>query len=130
VTRKIDARPITGFGLADEIRWGMPWVQVPAGNTPFSHNGYLWLAWKLGIPAAVLLVLLVMWGVAARVRTALPPLDSYVRHGAQAALLAMLIINVLFPAFRQISATSMFGVLLALCFMPGAAADARHRAPG
>lgn len=124
VIRKIEAEPFKGWALADEIRWGMPWVQVPAGNTPFAHNGYLWLAWKLGIPATALLVLLAAWGVAARQRPRLPPVALRVRQGAQAALLAMLIINVLFPAFRQISATSLFGVLLALCFMRDAAHDA------
>lgn len=129
VTRKIEAEPLLGWALADEIRWGMPWVQVPAGNTPFAHNGYLWLAWKLGIPAAALLVLLVAWAVVARQRSALPPLAAQVRHGAQAGLLAMLIINVMFPAFRQISATSMFGVLLALSFMPRGASPAARPQP-
>ena len=106
----------------------MPWVDVPAGNTPFSHNGYLWLTWKLGLPGAILLALVVAWAVAARAPAGLSPLALHVRHGAQAALLAMLIINVLFPAFRQISATSMFGVLIALCFAPGASAAAADRA--
>lgn len=128
VVRKIEVAPLMGSALADEIRWGMPWVQVPAGNTPFSHNGYLWLAWKLGIPAAMLLVLLVAWAVIAQQRSALPPLTARVRHGAQAALLAMLIINVMFPAFRQISATAVFGVLLALSFMPAGSSAASLQA--
>jgi hypothetical protein len=113
--RKIDDRPVEGWGLGDDIVWGMPWANVPAEATPFAHNGYLWLAWKLGVVGALLLVLLMAWSVIARGPPDLTPLERAVRHGAQAGMLVMLIVTVTFPSVRELSITSALGMLVALC---------------
>ena len=125
VVRRIEEAPFAGSGLADEVRWGMPWLQVPAGNTPFSHNAYLWLVWKLGIPATVLIVGLVAWGVVCRAPRRTTPLVAHLRYGAQASLLMLLIVAFMFPSFSQLAVTPMLGVLLALCFLPSSVTVAR-----
>ena len=81
VMREIRAHPLVGSGLAATIFWGQPWAQVPAKSYAFSHNGYAWLAWKLGIPAAALLVLLILGAIALRA----PPGDARSRAGSAAA---------------------------------------------
>jgi hypothetical protein len=85
----------------------------------YSHVGYLWLAWKLGIPAAVLLVLLML--AAALWRGPPPgaePLVSSVRAGCQAALFAALVISVSFPVFNSLQASCAVGLLLAFAALP------------
>ena len=66
VLERIHAEPLAGSGLAATIFWGRPWAQQPPKPYGFAHNGYLWLAWKIGIPAASLLVLLMALGVVLR----------------------------------------------------------------
>ena len=58
VLHDIAAHPVTGSGLGATIFWGQPWAQVPPKTQTFSHDGYLWLAWKVGVPAAALLTLI------------------------------------------------------------------------
>lgn len=114
---KIQERPWTGWGLGDEVRWGLPWLDVPPKNEAFLHNGYLWMAWKIGLPATALLVALILWAIVARGPTGVRPLVARIRHGAQATLLAMLAVAVTFPTFRVLVITPTLGVLLALCLM-------------
>ena len=103
VMSAIEGRALTGSGLGATIVWGRAYEGVPPTVESFAHNGYLWLAWKLGIPAAALLVLL--FGAVVLLRG--PP-------GAQAALLLLLIASVTFPAFNALGITASMGVLLAL----------------
>jgi O-antigen/teichoic acid export membrane protein len=103
VMSAIEGRTLTGSGLGATIVWGRAYEGVRPTVESFAHNGYLWLAWKLGIPAAALLVLLL--GAAALLRG--PP-------GAQAALLLLLVASVTFPAFNALGITASMGVLLAL----------------
>jgi hypothetical protein len=124
---KIDDRPVQGWGLGDDIVWGMPWANVSAKATPFAHNGYLWLAWKLGVPAALLLALLMAWSVIARGPPDLEKQERAVRHGAQAGMLVMLIVSVTFPSVRELSITSALGVLVALCLATPRVGAARPR---
>jgi O-Antigen ligase len=124
---KIDERPVEGWGLGDDIVWGMPWVDVSAKATPFAHNGYLWLAWKLGVVGALLLVLLMAWSVIARGPPDLTARERAVRHGAQAGMLVMLIVTVTFPSVRELSITSALGVLIALCVAVPRQATAQAR---
>ncbi|HVL96438.1 MAG TPA: O-antigen ligase family protein [Solirubrobacteraceae bacterium] len=109
--------PLGGSGLGAQVEFGWPWLQVEPRPTPYTHNGYLWLAWKLGIPAALLLVLLAVWAIAARGSPDLSPLHQRVRHGAQAGLLLSLTVSLTFPAFRAMAITTTLGILLALSFM-------------
>jgi hypothetical protein len=118
---------LVGWGLADQIYYGLPWLQTPPHAEYFAHNGYLWLAWKIGIPAALALFLVIVWAVAARPPPTLDPLHRAVRLGAQASLIVMLIVSITFPSFSALNITAVGGVLLAICFTLPAAT--RGRAP-
>jgi len=121
VIDKIHAHPVVGWGLADEIFYGLPWLQTPPSAESFAHNGYLWLSWKLGIPAALLLFAAIGWAIAARPPPGLDPLARAVRLGAQASLLLMAVISITFPSFSALNITAVSGVLLAMCLaMPAA----------
>ena len=117
VIEEIAARPFTGSGLAATIHWGRPWEGVRATSRVYSHNGYLWLTWKVGLIGAALLLALVLWGALARGSPASDPLVKAVRDGAQAALLAMLLVSITFPAFNSLSAAPTIGLLLAMAFL-------------
>lgn len=127
VASRIREAPFAGWGLGAQVSYGYPWLSTPAQSTPYTHNGYLWLAWKLGIPGALLLLLLLGWAVAARRPPDLTPLLARVRHGAQAGLLVTLTVSLMFPAFRALAITTTLGVLVALSLIhPRAPSDA-HR---
>jgi O-antigen ligase len=115
VAAKIEEHPVVGSGLADTIWWGRPYAGVPPESYAFSHNGYLWLAWKLGIPLTALLVLLVMLAVFWRGPPGEDRLFKAVRAGCQGGLLALLVINVTWPAFRILSITPVIGLFVAIC---------------
>ena len=126
VVDKIKAHPVVGSGLGDKVFYGLPWLRVPPSTESFVHNGYLWLGWKLGVPAALLLLAVIAWGIAARPPPAIDPLHRAVRLGAQAALLVMVVVSITFPAFCALNITAVGGVLLALCLGP---AGARTHSP-
>jgi O-antigen ligase len=109
VMSAIEGRTLTGSGLGATIVWGRAYEGVRPTVESFAHNGYLWLTWKLGVPAAALLVLLLCAAVLLRG----PPVP--LRAGAQAALLLLLVASVTFPAFNALGITASMGVLLALC---------------
>jgi O-antigen/teichoic acid export membrane protein len=109
VMGEIERHPLAGAGLGATILWGRAYEGVRPTTESFAHNGYLWLAWKLGAPAAALLVLLL--GAAVLLRG--PP--DAMRLGAQASLLLLLVASVTFPAFNTLGITATMGVLLALC---------------
>jgi O-antigen ligase len=119
VVDKIQAQPFLGWGLADEIYYGLPWLQTPPTAESFAHNGYLWLSWKLGIPGALLLFAALGWAIVARPPPNIDPLHRAVRLGAQASLLLMLVISITFPSFSALNITAVSGVLLALCLGMG-----------
>jgi hypothetical protein len=120
VLAEIRADPLTGSGLAATIFWGQPWAQVPARSYAFSHNGYLWLAWRLGIPAAGVLIILIGCAILLRPSPDDDCLTIGVRRGAQGALLSVLVATVTFPSFSTLSITPVMGVLLALAVAPHA----------
>lgn len=113
VIAKIRNHPIQGNGFAASIFWGRPWEQVPATEETFAHNGYLWLAWKLGIPAAILLVGLLAWSILVRGPAVGGPLERAVRDGSQASILLLCVASVTFPAFNSLAITPAMGLLLA-----------------
>jgi len=115
VIDKIEDHPLVGWGLADQIFYGLPWLQTPPSAEYFAHNGYLWLSWKIGIPAALLLFAVIGWAVASRPPPRIAPLDRAVRLGAQASLLVMLVVSITFPSFSALNITAVSGVLLAIC---------------
>lgn len=124
VAALVRARPITGYGFGAQVYWGRPWQRVAPKAYTYSHNGYLWLAWRLGIPVAALLLLLLGAAICLRAPPALPPLERGLRNGAQASLLGLLIASVTFPSFNTQGITAVMGVLLALACLPP-----RHEPP-
>jgi hypothetical protein len=114
VSDQIRAHPLTGSGLAATTFWGLPWVTVPAEATTFSHNGYLWLAWRLGIPAAVLLIAMLGLAIVIRGPPDADPLLRALRAGAQGALAALLLVMLTFPVVSALSITAVVGVLLGI----------------
>jgi O-antigen/teichoic acid export membrane protein len=114
----IEAHPVVGSGLGATILWGRPYEGVRPTTESFAHNGYLWLVWKLGAPAAALVLALI--GAAMLSRG--PPVTTTpgaLRAGAQAALLLLLIASLTFPAFNTLGITAVMGVLVALCAQSG-----------
>jgi O-antigen ligase len=115
VAHVIAQRPLTGSGLGATITWGKEDV-FATQTTPFSHDGYLWLAWKMGVPAAALLVLAV---VVAALRPAPTLEDEFgLRAGAQAALLGLLLVATTFPPFNALGITAVMGFLAAVSLQP------------
>lgn len=119
VLKEVKRRPVVGSAFAATAWWGRPWERVPPSSNDYAHNGYLWLAWKLGIPVALLMTAVMVAGVGRRRRPGGGPLFTGVWTGAQAGLLVMLIATVTFPSFASLPATPMIGVLLAICFAAG-----------
>jgi O-antigen ligase len=118
VMAEVHRRPTTGSGLAARIFWGAPWISPAERFAYYSHNGYLALAWKLGVPLTLLLLGLVAWAIVARGPPA-PPADPASRallNGARAGLLGVAIASVTFPAFTTLAVTAVIGLLMAICF--------------
>lgn len=120
VIERIDERPLVGSGLGAEILMGQPWNQVPPSSTWYAHNGYLWIAWKLGIPAALLLSALLALTLLWRAPPKEDALFRAFRIGAQGALLALAVASITFPAFNSLSITATMGLLLAVVAAPAA----------
>jgi hypothetical protein len=118
VYQQVVSHPAAGSGLGASIFWGQPWAQVKPKAQTFSHDGYLWLAWKVGLPAAALLTLLFVGSLTALRRQRESEISNAVRRGAQGAILGLLIASVTFPSFSQLSIAPVMGVLLALAVAP------------
>jgi hypothetical protein len=118
VIAAVSRDPIAGSGLGASIYWGQPWEQVPPTHRSYSHDGYLWAAWKLGVPAAALLFALLIVSAVSRPPPMGDAMALALRKGAQAAVIALLVVNVTFPVVNSLSITGMLGVLLAMCLMP------------
>jgi O-antigen/teichoic acid export membrane protein len=114
---EIRTQPLIGSGLGATILWGRAYEGVRPSTESFAHNGYLWLAWKLGAPAAGLLLILLGAAVLWR-RPRGPTTLEAVRGGAQAALVLLLLASVTFPAFEALGITTVMGLLVAICFAP------------
>jgi hypothetical protein len=118
VYQQIRARPILGSGLGATIFWGQSWAKVPPKSQHYSHDGYFWLAWKIGAPGAVLLVLMLGLAPLSRAGRDEDPLSVAVRRGAQGALVGLLLATVTFPSFSQLSIAPAIGLLLAIAVSP------------
>jgi hypothetical protein len=121
VAAQIRARPLVGSGLAASIHWGQPYARVRPKDSTYSHVGYLWLAWKLGVPGAALLVGLMLAAALWRGPPDGEPLIEAVRRGSQAALLAVLVASTAFPIFDSLEASCTVGLLIAMAVQPGRA---------
>lgn len=107
-------RPATGSGFGATLTWGLNDV-FGTQTTPFVHNGYLWLAWKIGIVAVVLLVALIAATVLRGSGDEHDPQWHLLRRGSQAAVLALLLTSVTFPVFNALGITALMGFLVAVC---------------
>ena len=120
VLEEIRASPVIGSGFGATIFIGRPGTYVQPKPRRYAENGYLWLVWKLGLPAALLVVALLVVAIARR--RGIPdedPLSAAVRHGAQGALVALLIASITFPSFNSLTITPTMGLLVAIALAPG-----------
>jgi hypothetical protein len=113
VIERIRAAPLAGEGLGSSIFWGQPWERTAPRHTVYTHNGYLWAAWKLGVLGAALLVAALVAAMLAT-RPAHAPVP-WLASGARAALLALLLASFTFPAFNTLSITPVMGLLAVAC---------------
>jgi O-Antigen ligase len=118
VSEQIGMHPLSGSGLGASILIGRPGTTVALAPRRYAENGYLWLAWKIGIPAAGVLCLLMALAILWPRRRGEQTLFAATRLGAQAALLAIGLVTISFGSFTQIAITPMLGVLVALCAAP------------
>jgi O-antigen ligase len=118
VMERIRTHPLTGSGLGATIFWGQPWAQVTPKSKHYSHDGYLWLAWKMGIPAAAFLVALLVAAIFARAVPREEPMSLALRRAAQGAIVGLLIATITFPSFSQLSIMAVIGLLLSLAVSP------------
>jgi hypothetical protein len=118
VMDEVRERPIVGSGLGATIFIGEGSLDTPPEPKSYTHNGYAWLAWKVGVPAAALLWLLLVACILPRGR---PERDSVwpgVAAGSQAGLLVLVIVTFAFPTFNMIAITPTIGLLIALLVAP------------
>lgn len=123
VTQAIRESPIAGSGLGGAVTWGHEW-RFGRQETAFAHVGYLWLSWKLGLPLALATVALLVATVFRRDPTRRRSRYGALRTGAQASILALLLVNVTFPSFNALGVTALTGLLVAVAWVP------RHSAEG
>jgi hypothetical protein len=115
VVTAIERSPVLGSGLGATIFWGQAWNDVPPEATWYAHNGYLWVIWKTGLVAGVLLFLFLAWSVFARPPPGERSLAKTLRVGSQGALFTLLLSSLTFPSFNALEITTVMGVLAALC---------------
>jgi O-Antigen ligase len=130
VSSQIAKHPLTGSGLGAAIIIGRPGTNVPLAPRRYAENGYLWLAWKLGWPAAGVLWLLMGLAIAWPRRRGEEQLFAATRLGAQAALVALVVVTASFASFTQLAITPVMGLLIALCAAPVVRAEGVRAAAG
>lgn len=119
VSQQVRAHPMTGAGLGATIFWGQPWAKVPPKVQHYSHDGYLWLAWKIGVPGAALLVLMIALAPLSRAPRDEEVLSRAMRRGFHGALLGLLLATVTFPSFSQLGIAPAMGLMIAIAISPG-----------
>lgn len=127
VSNQIRARPLIGSGLGATIQTGRPNTTQPIRPRRYAENGYLWLTWKLGIPGAAVLWLLLGLCIAWPVRRLADAGTWGLVSGSQAALTALAVATVAFPSFNQLAITPIMGAMAAFCAAPLAIAAATRR---
>ena len=115
VLQTVSAHPLLGSGFGSTITWGARDMFATV-TTPFTHDGYLWLAWKVGIPVAAFTVLLLGRAVFRSARTSETPEWHALRTGARASLVALFVIAVTFPVFDVLGITATIGLLAAISY--------------
>ncbi len=126
VVREIRERPFLGSGLGASVWWGLPAEGLPLQRYTYTHNGYLWLAWKLGVIPTFLMALLFALALLRRETAGGHGHSAMVNKGAQAGLLVLLILAVTSPVFST-STTPLTGLLIALSLVPNHRLDSPAR---
>ncbi|MCU1451791.1 MAG: O-antigen ligase protein [Acidimicrobiales bacterium] len=118
VAEAIRANPLAGAGLGATIFFGRPWDIVPPQAYGFSHNGYLWVPWRVGIPTAALLFVVFFWAMRLLRRPGSVGLFGAVQNGARGSLFALAFASITFPSFGQLGITATLGMLMAIGLWP------------
>jgi O-antigen/teichoic acid export membrane protein len=127
ISAQIRAHPVEGSGLAATILIGRPGTNVPVVPRSFAENGYEWLAWKIGIPAAALLWALLALAILAPGRRAEATTDAVFRRACQAIIAALAVATLTFQMFNQLEIAPMIGVLAAFAVAVPASTSSRWR---
>jgi hypothetical protein len=117
VEQHIRAHPVAGSGLGASHLIGRPGTRAPVKRRAYVESGYLWLAWKIGIPGAALLCGALLYAAICR-QPRPDTLARSLRIGSQASLVTLAISNVAFAPFNSVAGTTMIGVLIALAIAP------------
>lgn len=115
----IRAHPVVGSGLGANMLIGRPGTTVQPKPRMYAESGYLWLAWKVGLPIAGLLCAVLLFGAVSHLGRS-PSLFRAVRTGSQAALVTLGVTAVSWNIFDSIVGTTVLGLLLALAVTPPA----------
>jgi hypothetical protein len=118
---QIRHHPVTGSGYGATFTWGKRHV-FATHTTNFAHEGYLWLAWKLGLPFALAVVACLLYAALRRTKPAADPAFRALRVGSHGALLGSLAVCVTFPEFDALGITGVLGLLAAACLAPAVSA--------
>ena len=120
VLDEIRASPAIGAGFGATIFIGRPGTTVTRKPRRYAENGYLWLTWKLGIPAALFVLTFLLLAILRRSRADEDEDEAMVavRRGAQGALAALVVATISFPSFISLTITPIIGLLAALCLAP------------
>jgi hypothetical protein len=118
VEQQIAQHPLTGSAFGATILIGRPGTNQPLAPRPYAEDGYLWLAWKVGIPGTALLCVLLAMAILARQSRNEDQLLSAARLGAAAGLAALAFASYAFPSFNQIAITPVMGLMIATCIIP------------
>lgn len=112
---EILARPLFGSGFGASVTWG--WGdKFAVSTTPFADLGYHWLAWKVGLPGAILITVILLGAVFRRSHGEESDPWKAIRIGSRGGLLALLATSVLFGVFNALGITAAIGVLVAICY--------------
>lgn len=112
---EILARPLFGSGFGATVTWGVA-DKFAMSRSTFADLGCHWLAWKIGLPAAALVLVVLIRAVFRRSRGVDSAPWGIVRTGSRAGLLALLVTSILFGVFDALGITAVIGLLAAICY--------------
>ena len=121
VLNQIRHHPLIGSGYGATVTWGKRHV-FATHTTNFAHEGYLWLAWKLGLPFALAVVGCLLYAALRRTKRSSDRAFRALRVGSHAGLLGSLAVCVTFPEFNALGITAVLGLIVAACLVPSATA--------
>jgi hypothetical protein len=127
VIHAIARHPVIGAGFGTTVTWGQR-DQFATVTTSFTHEGYLWLSWKLGLPVAIALIACMLLAATRRVPAREPPRERTLRVGCGCALIASLLVCIVFPEFNALGVTALLGFAAACCCSGPSSRSSTHAA--